>query len=333
MPARDPLSPQESIDSCVHKSLIIRHRLLFSCAGLGAALDLQRRDKRVKNALTFDLEDYFHVTAFADRIAVSQWDSCESRVETTTAKLLDLLGERDLRATFFVLGWVGEKFPRLVRQIARLGHEIACHSHRHRLVYELSEDEFREDTHRAKSVLEDAAGVALKGYRAPSFSITRESMWAFRILVELGFQYDSSVFPVDHPNYGIPEAQRFPFWIQTEAGSLLEFPMSTLALGDKRSPIAGGAYFRLLPYWYTRWGIRFINQKEGHPVCTYLHPWELDPEQPRVDGRATARLRHYLGLQGMERKFRQLLRDFEFVTLGSLVASLCPSPRVQESIP
>lgn len=283
----------------------------------------------MKNALTFDLEDYFHVTAFADRMHVSQWDRCESRVQATTANLLDLLAERDLKATFFVLGWVGERFPRLVGQIAQLGHEIACHSHRHRLVYELTQDEFREDTLRAKCVLEDAAGVAVKGYRAPSFSITAGSLWVFDILAELGFTYDSSIFPVEHPNYGMLRAPRSPFLLCTRNGELVEFPMPTLELAKRRSPIAGGAYLRLLPYWYTRWGIRYINSKEQRPVCVYFHPWELDPQQPRMDGSLTARLRHCVGLGGAERKLRRLLNDFEFGPLGSFVEAFrqTPSPK------
>lgn len=278
----------------------------------------------MKNALTVDLEDYYHVTAFADHVDPSDWSSQASRVELTTNRLLDLLDETGRRATFFVLGWVGEAYPGLIREVAKRGHEIACHSYRHRLVYELTHEEFREDTRRAMQILEDTAGVRVKGYRAPSFSITQHSWWAFRILVELGFEYDSSIFPVLHPNYGMPQAPRFTFRIVTDAGSLVEFPMSTLQFGNRRSPIAGGAYFRVLPYWYTHWGIQFLNQKEGQPVCTYVHPWELDPEQPRINGGVTARLRHYFGIRNLEGRFRRLLRDFEFDTLGAVVAEQTP---------
>lgn len=276
----------------------------------------------MQNALTIDLEDYFHVTAFADRMDVDGWDACASRLERNAQRTLDLLDSAGRRATFFVLGWVAERYPQVVTEIAARGHEIACHSHQHRLVYEMTPEEFREDTHRAKAVLEDVTGKPVLGYRAPSFSITQDSLWAFEILAELGFTYDSSIFPVRHANYGMRKSPRFPFLVRTPPGSMVEFPMSTLALRDWRSPLAGGAYLRFLPYWYTRWGIRYINQQESQPVCVYLHPWELDPDQPRLQGSLTARLRHYLGLRGMEGKLRSLLRDFEFSPLGSLIPQL-----------
>ncbi len=278
-----------------------------------------QKNEPMKNAFTVDLEDYYHVTAFADRVGANQWDSRKSRVETSTAKLLEQLAAADRHATFFVLGWVAQKHPRLIREIAEQGHEIACHSLRHLLVYRMTREEFREDTRRAKQLLENAGGVPVRGYRAPSFSITSDSLWAFEVLAELGFTYDSSIFPVRHPNYGMPTAPRFPFRVDTRSGPIVEFPMPTLELGQKRSPIGGGAYLRLLPYWYTRWGIRFINRAEQRPICVYVHPWEFDPDQPRMQGSLTARLRHYVGLRGMQRKLQNLLRDFEFWPLGSLV--------------
>jgi polysaccharide deacetylase family protein (PEP-CTERM system associated) len=273
----------------------------------------------MKNALTFDLEDYFHVGAFADQIQEDHWNSYESRVQANTDTILQLLEDHHCKATFFVLGWVAEKQPQLVKRIAEMGHEIACHSNRHRRVYELTPQEFREDTLRAKNVLEDACGRPVRGYRAPSFSIGSNSLWAFEVLTELGFTYDSSIFPVRHPNYGMPHAPRFPFLIRSSKGDLLEFPMPTLALAGHRSPLGGGAYLRLLPYWYTKWGIRFINQQEEQPACVYLHPWELDARQPRMNGSASAHLRHYKGLRGTEGKLRRLLADFEFVPLGEFV--------------
>ncbi len=276
----------------------------------------------MKNALTIDLEDYYHVSAFREHLDAAEWGSRESRVERNTAKILELLSAARCQATFFVLGWVTDRFPQLVREIADLGHEIACHSYRHRLVYEMTPEEFREDTRRAKQLLEDAGGVPVRGYRAPSFSITRNSLWAFEVLAELGFTYDSSIFPVRHPNYGMLDAPRSPFRIETRSGPIVEFPMPTLELGRARSPIGGGAYLRLLPYWYTRWGIRFINRDENRPICVYAHPWEFDPDQPRMTGSLTARVRHYLGLRGMEAKLRSLLRDFEFCPLGSLIEEL-----------
>jgi polysaccharide deacetylase family protein (PEP-CTERM system associated) len=276
----------------------------------------------MQNALTVDLEDYFHVSAYAGRVRLEDWDSYPSRVAQNTDRLLEILGVQNCRATFFVLGWVAEKKPEIVARVAAAGHEIACHSLLHRRIFDLTRQEFREDTHRAKAVIEAVTGKQVVGYRAPSFSITRKSAWALDILAEEGFQYDSSVFPVEHPSYGIPDAPRSPYWIKTASGKILEFPMPTLAIGSKRSPIGGGAYLRLLPYSYTRWAIRHLNQHENLPVCVYIHPWELDPEQPRMGGSLSARARHYFGLRGTETKVRKLLRDMEFCPLASLISEL-----------
>jgi polysaccharide deacetylase family protein (PEP-CTERM system associated) len=276
----------------------------------------------MKNAVTIDLEDYYQVSAFASGVAVDAWESFASRIEANTDRLLQILDAAGRKATFFTLGWVAKKYPRLVRKVAAHGHEIACHSNTHRLVYSMSPAEFRDDTRQAKELLEEAGGTAVRGYRAPSFSITGKSLWAFEVLADLGFRYDSSVFPVRHPNYGMPQAPRAPFAIKTASGSIVEFPMPTLEMRGVRAPLAGGAYLRLLPYWYTRWGIRFINEKENRSACVYVHPWELDSEQPRMKGSASARLRHYLGLRGAESKLRRLLQDFEMQPLGSLVEEL-----------
>jgi polysaccharide deacetylase family protein (PEP-CTERM system associated) len=273
----------------------------------------------MKNALTIDLEDYYHVSAFRDQIAVGDWNSQQSRVERNTHLLLDLLDEAGCKATFFTLGWVAERHPSLVRHVAGRGHEIGCHSLRHRTVFEMTPAEFRDDTRRAKNLLEDCSGTPVLGYRAPSFSITSESLWALEILVELGFVFDSSIFPVSHPSYGIPDASRAPHRVQTPSGSIVEFPLTTLEFAGIRSPFGGGAYLRLLPYWYTRWGVRFLNARENRPVCLYLHPWELDPEQPRMSGSLTSRMRHYVGLRNTLVKFRKIIRDFEFCPLGYLV--------------
>jgi polysaccharide deacetylase family protein (PEP-CTERM system associated) len=273
----------------------------------------------MRNALTIDLEDYYHVSAFRENISPDQWDSQQSRVERNTDLLLDLLEEAGCKATFFTLGSVAERHSPLIRRVADRGHEIACHSLRHRIVYEMSPQEFREDTRRAKELLEDISGSAVRGYRAPSFSITQKSLWALTVLAELGFRYDSSIFPVKHADYGMPQASRAPFIVETPSGPIVEFPMTTLEFAGRRSPFGGGAYFRLLPYWYTRWGIRFLNLKECKPVCVYLHPWELDPEQPRMAGSLTSRLRHYLGLRNTPAKFRNLIREFEFCPLSVLV--------------
>jgi len=276
----------------------------------------------MKNAMTIDLEDYYQVTAFSKEVGVDRWDSFTSRIENNTARLLSILTEVGAKATFFTLGWVAKNHPKLVREIAGRGHEIACHSNVHRSVHTMSPDEFREDTSQATQLLESAAGERVCGYRAPSFSIARNSAWAFEILAELGFIYDSSIFPIRHPSYGCPRAPRFPFTMKTASGSITEFPLPTLELAGMRAPIGGGAYLRLLPYSYTRWGIRHINQSEGQPACIYLHPWELDSEQPRMAGSISARLRHYIGLRGAESKFRRLMNEFEVQPLICLAGEL-----------
>lgn len=269
------------------------------------------------NALTIDLEDYFHVSAYADSVRPEDWDSFPSRVAETTDRILELLNQHHCRATFFVLGWVAEKKPEVVRKVAAAGHEIACHSLLHRRVFELTPEEFREDTRRAKWVIEDVTGKQVLGYRAPSFSVTAASTWALEILVETGFRYDSSVYPVHHPSYGMPSAPRTPFWIKTASGSILEFPLTTLELAGRRSPVAGGAYLRALPYLYTQWAIRYLNQRERCPVCVYVHPWEIDARQPALPGKISSHLRHRLGLRSVEKKLDRLMRDFTFRTLDS----------------
>ncbi|MGB2641874.1 MAG: XrtA system polysaccharide deacetylase [Candidatus Acidiferrum sp.] len=273
----------------------------------------------MRNALSVDLEDYYHVSAYNQSVTQDQWSSQEDRVERNTDLLLQWFDEAGCKATFFTLGWVVEQHPEIIRRLAEQGHEVACHSLRHRTVYEMSPADFREDTRRAKELLEDASGKQVFGYRAPSFSITDKSLWAFDILASLGFTYDSSIFPVRHINYGMPEMSRSSFVVNTSHGPIVEFPMTTLELAGARSPLAGGAYLRLLPYWYTRWGIRYLNRHENRPVCVYVHPWEIDPGQPLLKGTLTARLRHRLGLSGLEKKLRSLLRDFEFCPLGELL--------------
>jgi polysaccharide deacetylase family protein (PEP-CTERM system associated) len=289
----------------------------------------------MKNALTIDLEDYYQVSAFSSGSVVDQWDNYPSRVEHNTARLLSIFHEAGARGTFFTLGWVAKKFPKLIREIADNNHEIACHSNVHRSVHTMLAEEFREDTFVAKKLLEDITGTPVCGYRAPSFSITSTSLWAYEILMEMGFTYDSSVFPIKHPNYGWPHGPRFPFRIQAGSHSIVEFPMPTLQLAGRRAPLGGGAYLRFLPYWYTRWGLRYINRSEERPACLYLHPWELDSEQPRMHGSISTRLRHYFGLRGTEAKFRRLLVDFEMQPLRTSVEELDfdPSGRPCDPIP
>lgn len=274
------------------------------------------------NVLTVDLEDYYHATAFSANLGSLNGDMHVSRVEHNTDRTLEILAQNNCLATFFAVGSVAEKFPQLIHRIVRAGHEVACHSFAHRQVFTLTRAQFFEDTRRAKVAIENAGGTAVIGYRAPSFSITKDSEWAFEVLAELGFTYDSSIFPIRHLNFDMQDAPRSPFFVTTSCGSILEFPMTTIQIAGMRAPLAGGAYLRVLPYWYTRWGIRHLNTSECRPACVYLHPWELDPEQPRMQGNLTARLRHYFGLHGAEAKFRRLLEDFEFQPLRILVEEL-----------
>jgi len=257
--------------------------------------------------ISVDVEDYFQVEAFAGIVDRAHWPMLPSRVEQNTERVLDLFSELKVKATFFILGWVAERYPRLVREIVHRGHEPACHSYWHRLVFNQTQDAFREDTQRAKYAIQQAAGQAIYGYRAPSFSLTSRSTWAFEILAQLGFQYDSSVFPVRHDVYGFPDAPRGPFRLETRSGPIVEFPLTTFRLGaGPNLPVAGGGYLRLLPGWYTRTGVERV-WREGRPVIGYVHPWELDPRQPRVRAPLRSRLRHYVNLHRTDQRLRELL--------------------------
>jgi polysaccharide deacetylase family protein (PEP-CTERM system associated) len=264
--------------------------------------------------LSVDVEDYFHVEAFSDVVDRRQWERYPCRVESNTHRILSLLEQQNVHGTFFILGWVAERYPALVREIVARGHEPACHSYEHRLIYELSPREFKEDTRRAKDLVEQAAGRAVYGYRAPSYSVTSRSLWALKILVEAGFTYDSSVFPIRHDVYGIPRAPRFPFRISTAAGPLVEYPITTFRLLDRWNlPVGGGGYLRILPFWYTRLGVR-LTRDECLPVIAYIHPWEVDPDQPRLPGRLTSRLRHYTNVARLPVRLQRLL------TLGTFTS-------------
>jgi polysaccharide deacetylase family protein (PEP-CTERM system associated) len=259
------------------------------------------------NIISVDVEDYFQVEAFAGVVKRSDWEGYPCRVEANTKRILDLFDELNVRGTFFILGWVADRYPALVREIVRRGHEPASHSYWHRLIYTLSPEEFRADSIQAKTCIEQAAGEAVYGYRAPSFSITTRSAWALDILAELGFRYDSSVFPVKHDVYGVPGAPRRPFQIETKSGPIIEFPMTTFRLGPGPNfPVGGGGYLRMLPSWYTRFGIHRAI-RERLPVICYIHPWELDPEQPRIEARLKSRLRHYTNLHKTAERLRQLI--------------------------
>lgn len=265
---------------------------------------------RIHNYLTIDVEDYFQVSAFEDIINPSNWDAMEQRVVRNTEAVLSLLDDHNTKATFFIVGWIADKFPALVRSIHAQGHSIGCHSYWHRKVYDLSPEEFREDTLKVKSILEDIIGAPVLGYRAPSYSITGKSMWAIDILKELGFTYDSSIFPIHHDTYGIPDAPRFAY---RHGNGLLEYPISTALLLGRKIPVSGGGYFRLFPYWFTRYALQTINSNEGKPFIFYLHPWEVDPEQPRMQhAKPLSRFRHYNNLSKTAARLRRLFSDFSF---------------------
>ena len=272
------------------------------------------------NALSIDVEDYFQVAALAPAVARETWSQRESRVERNTDILLALLEERGLYATFFVLGWIAERHPALVERIAAAGHEVASHGFSHQLIYGQTPAEFREETRRSKELLQDLTGRAVIGYRAASFSITKQSLWALDVLLDLGFQYDSSIFPIHHDRYGIPGASPEPGRISAPSGrTLVEFPMSAASLGGIKIPVSGGGYFRLLPYWVTRAGLRQVNEKRGHPFVFYLHPWEIDPGQPRIGVKWLSRFRHYTNLERCEERLKRLLDDFAFTRITDVL--------------
>ena len=271
----------------------------------------------IVNAMTVDVEDYFHVSAFDGIVSRAAWESLESRVCGNTERLLDLFERSGIRATFFVLGWVANRFPDLVRTIAAAGHEVASHGYHHQLLYLLTPQQFRDDVRAAKHVIEDTIGKPVLGFRAPSYSIIESSLWALDILIEEGYRYDASIFPIHHDRYGIPDFPRHAHTLQRSAGALIEIPASTIRLGRLNLPVAGGGYFRLFPYAWTRWGIRRVNRIERKPVVFYLHPWEIDPNQPRLRVGLANRLRHYTGLGRTSQRLVRLLSEFRFDSVAS----------------
>lgn len=278
------------------------------------------------NALTIDVEEYFHPTELQRCSSLKSWASLPSRIESQTDEVLELLHQHSVSATFFILGWVAERKPAVVQKILRAGHEIGCHSYAHQVVYTLTPAQFREDTLRAIAAIEDAGGVTPRLYRAPSYSITHRSLWALEILAECGFEYDSSIVPIMHDRYGIPGFSRYPRVIETPSGSFLEVPVATAELSrGKIVPVGGGAYLRLLPYRYTAAGIRWINRNEQQPVCIYFHPWEIDPGQPRLASGFISGLRTYTGISGMKRKLQRLMTEFRFSTLTAVYPKGEPS--------
>lgn len=282
---------------------------------------MQGTRSTIKNALTIDVEDYFHVAALAESIPTSKWDSLECRVEKNTDKLLALFASKNVNATFFTLGWVAERYPNIVKKIAAAGHEVASHGYSHQLIYNQSPDVFKEETHKSKVILEDIIQQDVIGYRAASYSITEKSKWALDILCELGFKYDSSIFPVKHDLYGIPGSPRWPYRLETEKDNrIVEFPISTFNIANYKLPIAGGGYFRLFPYWFTKLGLGSIN-RENEPFVFYLHPWEVDPEQPKVQASWFSMFRHYNNLDKCYSRLERLLNDFTFTTVEDVLVT------------
>jgi polysaccharide deacetylase family protein (PEP-CTERM system associated) len=264
----------------------------------------------IKNAMTVDVEDYFQVSAFEQCIHRSDWDKLPHRVEQNTHKILDLFATAEINSTFFVLGWVAERYPSIINRIIAEGHELASHGYAHQRATQQTRGEFRKDIHQAKVVLEDLSGVQIKGYRAPSYSISKENLWAHDELFAEGYVYSSSVYPIHHDLYGIPDASRFSYQCQS---GLLEIPVSTVKILNKNFPAGGGGFFRLYPYFLSRWNINQINRTDNQSVIFYFHPWEIDPTQPRQNQASLkSRFRHYLNLHRTEARLKKLLLDFQW---------------------
>ncbi|MBU4422581.1 MULTISPECIES: XrtA system polysaccharide deacetylase [unclassified Acidovorax] len=273
----------------------------------------------ITNALTIDVEDYFQVSAFAPYIGRSEWDLRECRVERNVERILALLEEHNTQATFFTLGWIAERYPALVRRIVDGGHELASHGYGHERVSDLSEAAFFEDIHRAKALLEDIAGVRVQGYRAPSFSIGSGNLWALDTLQRAGYRYSSSIYPIRHDHYGMPDAPRFAHQVRD---GLIEVPPTTLRMFHRNLPSSGGGYFRLLPYALSRWMLRQVHRQDGSPAVFYFHPWEMDVGQPRVQGIGfKTRFRHYVNIGRMEQRLGHLLQDFHWGRMDHIFLS------------
>jgi polysaccharide deacetylase family protein (PEP-CTERM system associated) len=275
---------------------------------------------RIINAMTIDVEDYFQVSAFAKDVSKCNWSNYESRVERNTNIILELFARKELKGTFFVLGWIAERYKKLIRDIYGMGHEVACHGYSHDLVYNQTVVQFTEETKRSKELIEDIIGNAVYGYRAASYSITKKSIWALDVLEELGFKYDSSVFPIIHDRYGIPGSKIDPYSHTTNnGGRIVEVPLSTIGFRHKRLPIGGGGYFRLFPYWLTRIGLKSLNNKSNRSFVFYLHPWEIDVEQPRIKSNMLSEFRHYNNLDKVEGRLNRLIDEFRFGPIKALL--------------
>lgn len=272
--------------------------------------------EKIINAMSVDVEDYFQVAAFEKNIKPSDWDNFPCRVERNTQQILELFHQKNIRSTFFVLGWVAKRYPDLVKEIVAQGHELASHGYAHQRATQQTREVFRQDIDRAKKILEDISGAEILGYRAPSYSISNENLWAHDELLEIGHQYSSSVYPVKHDLYGIPDAPRFAY--RCENG-LLEIPITTAKFGSKNIPAGGGGFFRFFPYKFSKWNINRVNEQDKQASIFYFHPWEIDPEQPRQTGISLkSRFRHYLNLNKMEPRLKQLLSDFQWDRMDNI---------------
>jgi polysaccharide deacetylase family protein (PEP-CTERM system associated) len=277
----------------------------------------------ITNALTIDVEDYFQVSAFAPYIRRDDWDSRECRVERNVARIMDMLAERDVKATFFTLGWIAERYPAMVRRIVDGGHGLASHGYGHERASDLDQTAFSQDVERAKKLLEDLAGSEVRGYRAPSFSIGTGNLWAFDALARAGYRYSSSIYPIRHDHYGMPDSPRFAYRV---GSGLLEVPVTTVRLMNRNLPSSGGGYFRLLPYALSRWMLQRVNREDREPAVFYFHPWEIDTGQPRIAGiSAKTRFRHYVNIGRTEGRLRSLLRDFRWGRMDQIFLAGAPA--------
>jgi polysaccharide deacetylase family protein (PEP-CTERM system associated) len=272
---------------------------------------------RPRNAMTVDVEEYFQVAAFERQVRRSDWEQFPARVAGNTTRVLDLFAEHDVRATFFVLGWIAERHPELIQRMVREGHEVASHGYDHTRATELDREAFRQDVVRTKGILEDATGRPVRGYRAPSYSIGERNLWALDVLHEAGHAYSSSIYPIRHDLYGMPGAPRFAF--RPRVDSILELPVTTVEVAGRKLPAGGGGYFRLLPYSAYCWALRRVNSRDRQPGIFYFHPWEVDPQQPRMAGASLrSRFRHYVNLDTMETRLRRLVSEFEWARMDEV---------------
>lgn len=280
----------------------------------------------VKNGLSIDVEDYYQVAAFFDQVEYGDWENWASRVEQNTHRILDLMDEKNCKATFFTLGWVAERYPNIVREIVARGHELASHGYSHQLIYKQAPEVFKQETLKSKALLEDIGQVEVQGYRAASYSITQDSIWALDILAEAGFIYDSSIFPIHHDRYGMPNVPGKPHQAKTKSNILVELPLSTVPLLGQKLPVSGGGYFRLYPFWLTKYLLHSFSKHNDYPFIFYLHPWEVDPEQPRIQSSWFSMFRHYNNLDKCYARLSCLLDSFDFTTMQDAFAASLAEP-------